>query len=540
LVLFGVPPAVAARAVVREGSSKTSEVRMVPRAPSENDFETDWRLRRGDFAGPVSFVAKDPVNARLAVGGRGALVLAEVSDGALMNRLSRTVPGDVVDMVFMTDGDLWVATTEGLFRFSAEGHRQSLAPAAGAGPGAVRRLTRLHQLLLAATDQGVWVFQARAGWRQLTPELPALRVVAVAPGHSVKESELRWKADVWIVLRNHLYRVIIEAEEDSFRVLSVRQIEVSGWPVGDSALDGVWDSAGGQFVLVFERQLILLPDSEESPEGGRRHMIRPHLPPGFRMSRLFNADGLMWLTSEDGLAWAEQWPTRWRRAGMPIGAGATRALVDQGHDLFVAGQDGLWSRPQRRRESPLRRADFGRLSVKESEPALGAIARKALERAGLEPQYWQRLRRRLHRRVWWPDVTLSAGARYDRDSFFEYDENFSYGQLNRLNDRSRGRSRDFEGAIVLRWPLGDWVYNPDSIDLSREGRQVVILRDTVLDEISQLYFDRRRAQLALSRFLEPEDPEAGALRLRIEELEAGLDAWTGGWFSEQLTPSPPR
>ncbi|MDG2335210.1 MAG: hypothetical protein P8Q97_13370 [Myxococcota bacterium] len=29
-------------------------------------------------------------------------------------------------------------------------------------------------------------------------------------------------------------------------------------------------------------------------------------------------------------------------------------------------------------------------------------------------------------------------------------------------------------------------------------------------------------------------PEAAALRLRAEELAAGLDAWTGGWFSRAL------
>ena len=221
---------------------------------------------------------------------------------------------------------------------------------------------------------------------------------------------------------------------------------------------------------------------------------------------------------------------------MPIGSMATRAVAQQGHHVFVAGREGLWSRSLSREDSSLRTAGFGLLSVRESEPDLGTIARKALERAGLEPHYWQKLRRRMHRRALWPDVTLSIGARYDRDSSFDYDENFSYGQLNRLNDRSRGRSRDFEGAIVLRWPLGDWVYNPDWVDFSREERQVVILRDTLLDEINQLYFDRRRVQSALSRFLEPEDPEAVQLRIRIEELEAGLDAWTGGWFSRRLRP----
>jgi hypothetical protein len=60
------------------------------------------------------------------------------------------------------------------------------------------------------------------------------------------------------------------------------------------------------------------------------------------------------------------------------------------------------------------------------------------------------------------------------------------------------------------------------------------LRDNVLDELAQLYFDRRRALLALDSQPDKGSPEAVALRLRAEELAAGLDAWTGGWFSRAL------
>ena len=60
----------------------------------------------------------------------------------------------------------------------------------------------------------------------------------------------------------------------------------------------------------------------------------------------------------------------------------------------------------------------------------------------------------------------------------------------------------------------------------------------MLDEIAQLYFERRRAQLdsAIER-----DPHLAArLRLRADELAAGLDAWTGGWWSAQLAVSSPQ
>ncbi len=39
---------------------------------------------------------------------------------------------------------------------------------------------------------------------------------------------------------------------------------------------------------------------------------------------------------------------------------------------------------------------------------------------------------------------------------------------------------------------------------------------------------------ALAAYRDRTDPEALALELRSQELAAGLDAWTGGWFSRQL------
>ncbi len=40
--------------------------------------------------------------------------------------------------------------------------------------------------------------------------------------------------------------------------------------------------------------------------------------------------------------------------------------------------------------------------------------------------------------------------------------------------------------------------------------------------------------LALDSLPDKQAPEAALLRLRAEELAAGLDAWTGGWFSDAL------
>ncbi len=109
--------------------------------------------------------------------------------------------------------------------------------------------------------------------------------------------------------------------------------------------------------------------------------------------------------------------------------------------------------------------------------------------------------------------------------------------MRRLRDSDVDRSRDFEVAVTLSWDLGNLVYHPEQIDVSRETRALVELRDDVLDEITQLYYERRRvlAELAGTR-----DPAAALrLRLRADELAAGVDAWTGGWFgrhTQRLAP----
>jgi hypothetical protein len=92
----------------------------------------------------------------------------------------------------------------------------------------------------------------------------------------------------------------------------------------------------------------------------------------------------------------------------------------------------------------------------------------------------------------------------------------------------------------MTWDFRDLAYEPEQIDLSREARLVIGLRDDVLDEVNQVYFERLsvEAELASSQGVEPGPEVVDAqtrrfnLELRIAQLDAALDAWTGGWWSE--------
>jgi predicted transcriptional regulator len=144
---------------------------------------------------------------------------------------------------------------------------------------------------------------------------------------------------------------------------------------------------------------------------------------------------------------------------------------------------------------------------------------------------WDRLRQR----AYWPEVGLRFDAEFDSDDQRDDDQAFLSGDTRRLFDHRRDEGRSYQATIELDWDLGGVVYPLESVDLSRELRQVVSLRDDVADEINQLYFERQSIREKLSeQALAGGSVEAGEvarLHWRAQELDAGLDAWTGGWIS---------
>jgi hypothetical protein len=149
------------------------------------------------------------------------------------------------------------------------------------------------------------------------------------------------------------------------------------------------------------------------------------------------------------------------------------------------------------------------------------------------------LARGVRRRGWLPDLTLRGAYGDLRSARIDEDEVvFSSGLRHELLDTQSDHDRDWEASLALTWELGDVMYHAESIDVAKESREWVELRDEVLDEVNQLYFERRRVLLELAGS-PAQSPESARHRLRADELAAGLDAWTGGWFGSR-SPSLSR
>ena len=491
-----------------------------------------WRKVQGTGAdGPLHAVALDRSGHRVAVAdGRGALLARwplSSGDPQGWRRVARVEA--VTDLHFDAEGALWIASLSGLWRLGPAGRLEERSPGPGEDARRVLRIVSLGGLRVAAGAGGVFLSGPGSGWQRATGGLPLASFQAAALASAERADGVEgWV--LWLLAGDDLWRVPVEATAAGPRPSTARRMRIPGRPVESLPLDLAAGLAGSELVVLYPRALArTLPGQVE---GRRWEMAFPVWPAGSAARRIAGGeDGEVWLATDAGLLAARALPGPWAGAASPLGAmPVVQAVSDGRGSVLVATRAGLY---HGRRDDTLGwgQAGQGGRAWPDDEPGLAQLHARALAYAGLAPDYFRRLQSGLARRGWWPALALRAGSAFDRDQRSSRDQTFTYGELHDLRDASTDRSWDYDASITLAWDLGDIAYPADAPELSREARQVIGLRDNVLDEVNQLYFDRRRALLALDSHLDKHSSEAVGLRLRAEELAAGLDAWTGGWFS---------
>lgn len=536
--------------------------------------------------GPLLAVTADPSGSRVAVAdAQGALLGNWTDPGAGpggWRRVARV--GGIRDLHFDGDGALWIASLEGLWHLDPAGRLEERSPGPGQAARRVARVISSGELRVAVGAGGAFLSTGGGGWRRLLDGLPLGSFHAAglaqqpAAGQSVAgaggapDDARRWV--LWLLADRELWRVDLERTGEGLEAAPGRRVRIPGRPLEGVPSDLFLDLLGSELVIVYPRALARSLPGRVGPL--RWEIDYPVWPAGASALRIVagvvtgnaagaiqirapGARGRAWLATDGGLLSANSLLGPWRRAGSPLAgmpiAGIAPGRVGGQAFALAAGPGGLY-----RGHPPILGAAVGPAPGPVPGPVLGPalgaapgkekpggpgcpaaapslvrVHAEALRRSGLGPDYFRSLRAGLGRRGWWPALALRAGGGADHDRESGWDQSFTYGELHDLLDRSDDRSGGFDASITLAWDLGDLAYPADAPELSREARQIISLRDNVLDELTQLYFDRRRALLALNSQPDKDAPEAELLRLRAEELAAGLDAWTGGWFSAALS-----
>jgi hypothetical protein len=464
--------------------------------------------------------------------------------------------GPVRDLAFAADGSLLVATDDGGYRMDREGRHTRLA----LGPGAARAVTRIAirgGVSAVATGNGVFVSRDATTWHRLAGAMPGGEAHAVA---------LRTSGSgfvCWSIVASELWRVELEPSRDAWIATASSRTALPPGVRDDRALDIAVDLGPAALVIVFPTTLAVMEGAGTS--GGAAPgrppapspewtVVRPQLPPGASARRLIRGAGRFWLATDRGLLVSAALAGPWRRAAPPAGTAAIAAVVAGPEAIIAATQDGAWAaRIDAAASGALSpavggpsssgapsSAAAGTLLAVPEDPPIVAVHRAAVHYLGLERSRMEALRRGARQRGWWPLVTVRGGAGWVRDHSVDYDEAFLSGETRFLTDRDVERGDDFDVSLTLSWDLRDVAYEPESIDVSHEAREVIELRDDVLDEITQLYFERRALLASLRAAGSPATPEAQRLRLRADELAASIDAWTGGWFSSRVPALAPE
>jgi hypothetical protein len=480
--------------------------------------EMVWRhLEAPVRGGEIAALAFDPASATLALGDpRGVLVGPR--EGPFERRLRR---GPVRDLAFIRDAggaSLLAATARGLFLVEPSGSAVEVSPGPGAPARAGNRVAVAAGWIAVATDDGVFLSRDARRWQRPANAFPA------GPASAVAMRELAGGLECWAIVGGEPWsaRLALDRQELVARE-SLRQT-VSFAADDGGPVDVMLGLPGADVALVYPSALALR-DAQ-----GAWSAVQLDLPPGAEAVRLAAGAGQFFLATLRGLLVAEALEGPWRRAGPPAGSAAVRALAADSSVLFAAADTGLLAgaAPELSTASPGPPAL--RLVLPE-EPGIERVHQAALAYLRLGPNWMDALKQGAARRGLLPVVVLHGGLARDKSWTTAWDEAISGGALWSMVDRDRDQAEDYDVGLTFSWDLGDLAYNPEEIDVSREAREVIELRDDVLDEITQLYFERRRVLAQLAQL--PDPGEAERLRLRADELAAGIDAWTGGWFGRQ-------
>lgn len=199
--------------------------------------------------------------------------------------------------------------------------------------------------------------------------------------------------------------------------------------------------------------------------------------------------------------------------------------LDREDNLYSACDKGLYvmavneSKKAKLIESDPGSGDNKNTSLFFKEPGIREIQEKAIRYAEVYPEKISNWRKQARLKAFLPELDLS----YDKTVFTS--TSFPQG---------RGFVGPLDWGISLSWDLGDLIFSTEQTSIDARSRLMVQLRDDILDEVTRLYFERRRLQLELASQDSLSPKARNEKELRLEELAASIDGLTGGYLSERL------
>jgi hypothetical protein len=160
------------------------------------------------------------------------------------------------------------------------------------------------------------------------------------------------------------------------------------------------------------------------------------------------------------------------------------------------------------------------------EPTIAQVQAAAIRYAEVHPDKIRRWRRQAALKALLPSVDV--GLDHDRSDDISIDEG-TFPNYQYISSQDKDSSVDFS----VTWDLSELIWNPDQTSIDVRSKLMAQLRDDLINEVTRTYYERRRLQVTLLS-APPSDQQALMDKeLRLQELTALINGFTGGYFSQQ-------
>lgn len=174
------------------------------------------------------------------------------------------------------------------------------------------------------------------------------------------------------------------------------------------------------------------------------------------------------------------------------------------------------------------------------EPSIQQVHRWAIEYAEVSNNKIASWRRQAKMAALFPKLSLGT----DLDQSLSYSDSIygtsSSGGAHYMAPDNKDYRHSTGWDVSLSWDFSEWIWSSAQTSIDSRSKMMVELRESILSQVTRLYFERRRLQIRSSspETLYSENlGEKFDLEMRILELTALLDGFTGERFSAALGDS---
>jgi hypothetical protein len=174
-----------------------------------------------------------------------------------------------------------------------------------------------------------------------------------------------------------------------------------------------------------------------------------------------------------------------------------------------------------------KRALLGRLhEIIKREPTVQEVQRAALAHYQLEPERIRSMSTAARLKGLFPEVDAGFDSTVGHN--FSDMQDALYPTLP-FKERQAASNDQTVWHVRGVWDLSRVVFNPEQLDIKTLGS----LQESLIREVTTMYFSRRRVLAGLILSPPDDDEDLYYEQLRLDEMTATIDAFTGGKFAER-------